>query len=351
MVDGKYALAIVGYGGMGEWHSDLIAGFDDLYVHGIFDINEKRQAYAQKKKGLKAYPDFETLLADPHVDIVLVATPNDTHKPLAIAAMKAGKNVVCEKPVTLCSADLKEMIETAEAYRVLFTVHQNRRWDGDFLTMKRIFESQMLGDVFNIESRVHGSRGIPGDWRGKKEHGGGMVLDWGVHILDQMLMMIPEKVKSVYAKLFHVTNPHVDDGFKIMLTFESGKTALCEVGTSNFVNLPRWYMQGREGTAVIHDFKGKGKIVSVENWHEKDVTPVKTAAGLTKTMAPRKKRTITETSLPVINSDIRDYYKNVMRAIEGKEAIIVTHSQLMRSMRLMEAAFKSHELNQSVDFE
>jgi len=163
--------------------------------------------------------------------------------------------------------------------------------------------------------------------------------------------MVPEKVKSVYAKLSHVTNSEVDDGFKIILTFESGTTALCEVGTSNFVNLPRWYMQGREGTAVIQDFKGKGKIVSTLVWHEKNVKPVITAAGLTKTMAPRRRRTITETSLPTVQSDIRDYYKNVIRAIEGKEAVIVTHDQLMRSMRLMEAAFRSHTLNQSVDFE
>lgn len=351
MVDGKYALAIVGYGGMGEWHSDLIADFDNLHVYGIYDIEPKRQAYAVKKKGLRTFRSLDEVLSDPQVDIVLVSTPNDSHKPLAIAAMQAGKNVVCEKPVTLSSADLQEMIDTAQACKVLFTVHQNRRWDGDYLTMKRIYDARMIGDVFNIESRVHGSRGIPGDWRGKKQHGGGMVLDWGVHILDQMLLMVPEKVKSVYAKLSHVTNSEVDDGFKIILTFESGTTALCEVGTSNFVNLPRWYMQGREGTAVIQDFKGKGKIVSTLVWHEKNVKPVITAAGLTKTMAPRRRRTITETSLPTVQSDIRDYYKNVIRAIEGKEAVIVTHDQLMRSMRLMEAAFRSHTLNQSVDFE
>lgn len=350
MVNNKYALVIVGFGGMGHWHNELVADFKDLFVHGIYDIDERKIEEA-KSKGIKTYNSLEDVLADPCVDIVLVSTPNDMHKPQAIAAMKAGKNVVSEKPVTLSSNDLQEMIDAANKYGVLFTVHQNRRWDADFITMKKIYDDNMLGDVFNIESRIHGSRGIPGDWRGRKKQGGGMVLDWGVHILDQMLLLVNEKVKKVYAKLNHVTNDQVDDGFKIVLTFESGKTALLEVGTSNFINLPRWYMQGENGTAVINSFNLDGKIVSVQNWDEKDVKPVKTAAGLTKTMAPRTEKTIRETSLPSVDSDIHDFYKNVIATIAGKEKIIVRHDQLMRVMKLMEAVFISDTLNQVVNFE
>ena len=101
--------------------------------------------------------------------------------------MKAGKNVVSEKPVTLCSADLQEMIEASRECGRFLTVHQNRRWDEDFLTVKKLLAEGTLGEVYRLESRVHGSRGIPGDWRQEKEHGGGMVLDWGVHLLDQAL--------------------------------------------------------------------------------------------------------------------------------------------------------------------
>lgn len=87
------------------------------------------------------------------------------------------------------SVDLAEMIEASEKYGKLFTVYQNRRWDGDFLTAKKIVDENMLGEISRIESRVHGSRGIPGDWRQLPEHGGGMILDWGVHLLDQVLML------------------------------------------------------------------------------------------------------------------------------------------------------------------
>ncbi|MEG0692242.1 MAG: Gfo/Idh/MocA family oxidoreductase, partial [Oscillospiraceae bacterium] len=229
--------------------------------------------------------------------------------------------------------------------------HQNRRWDADFLTMKKIYEEGLLGDVFNIESRVHGSRGIPGDWRGKKEHGGGMVLDWGVHIIDQILLMVKEKIKSVYCTLDNITNSEVDDGFRLVITFESGKRALLEVGTSNFIELPRWYMLGENGSAIINDWQLNGRIVRITNWDKNDAVPVATAAGLTKTMAPRTEETIATEELPTVETDIKDFYRNVMDNISGKAEILIKHDQLMRVMKLMEAAFKSAETNSIVEFE
>ena len=169
-------LGIVGYGGMGSWHGNIVKDIDGLIVKGVYDIKPERGELA-KERGFLSYHSLEELLSDEEIDIVLVSTPNDLHKPIAIQAMRAGKNVVSEKPVTLSSADLAEMIRVSEETGVLFTVHQNRRWDEDFLTIKKIYDENLLGGVFRIESRVHGSRGIPGDWRQEKEHGGGMVLD------------------------------------------------------------------------------------------------------------------------------------------------------------------------------
>ena len=311
-------LGIVGYGGMGSWHGNIVKDIDGLTVKGVYDIKPERGELA-KEQGFLSYHSLEELLSDEEIDIVLVSTPNDLHKPIAIQAMRAGKNVVSEKPVTLSSADLAEMIRVSEETGVLFTVHQNRRWDEDFLTMKKIYDENLLGGVFRIESRVHGSRGIPGDWRQEKEHGGGMVLDWGVHLLDQILMMIPGRLTRVYATLTNVTNTLVDDGFTAELTFECGIQALIEVGTSNFISLPRWYMLGQDGTAVIEDWDLSGRIVRAVGCDEKDITPVITAAGLTKTMAPRREDTIHTEKLPVVKSDIHDFYRNVCAAIKGEE--------------------------------
>ena len=217
--------------------------------------------------------------------------------------------------------------------------------------MKKIYDEGLLGEIFSIESRVHGSRGIPGDWRKEKQYGGGMMLDWGVHLLDQMLLLVPEKVQTVYAQMHHVTNEEVDDGFRMIMNFESGKTALIEVGTSNFINMPRWYMQGINGTAEMKGFGGDAKVVNILSWENSDAVPIKTAAGLTKTMAPRTDETIKESVFPHEHADIHDFYKNIVAVLEGKEEQIVRHDQMMRVMKLMEAAFRSDELGQVVTFE
>ena len=186
----KKRVAIVGFGGMGTWHANKLAESDVAELAGIWDIKPERNSVAEEK-GIHAYKSLEDLLADESVDIVTIATPNEFHKPIAIQAMEAGKNVISEKPVCMDHVELEEMIAASKRTGKLFTVHQNRRWDCDFLLMKDIYNSGELGEVFGIESRYQGSRGIPGDWRAEKEHGGGMMLDWGVHLIDQMLQISP----------------------------------------------------------------------------------------------------------------------------------------------------------------
>jgi len=347
----KHKLGIVGFGGMASWHFDLIKKIKNLEVVGVWDTQKARRDVAVTK-GVIAYENLESLLNDAQINIVLIATPNEVHKSIAIAAMKAGKNVVVEKPVTLNSVDLQEMIKVSEATGMLFTVHQNRRWDEDFLTVCEILKSNPLGEVFRIESRVHGSRGIPGDWRQLKECGGGMVLDWGVHLFDQILQMFPGvKLNKIYATTTNVTSQSVDDGFRAELLFENGICVMAEVGTSNFVSLPRWYVQGLNGTAVIDDFSKKGKMVIAVGENEKDIIPVVTAAGLTKTMAPRRDDSIKELPLPVVTSDITDFYQNVMAVIENGEESLIKLPEIARVMRLMEAVFESDRKKVVINFE
>ena len=336
--------ALIGYGGMGHWHVDKLKTIDEINICGIYDILPERREEAEAN-GLHAYESLEALLADEKIELVTIATPNDFHRPIAIQAMAAGKNVISEKPVTLSSLDLQAMIDASRKYGKIFSVHQNRRWDEDFLVMKRIYDENMLGRVFNIESRVHGSRGVPGDWRNTKLQGGGMILDWGVHMLDQLLQLVDEPIVSTFCTVSHVTNDEVDDGFKAIITFGSGLTAQVEVGTSNFINLPRWYMQGENGTAIINDWALNGEIVKVSDWEKRDAVPVVTAAGLTKTMAPRTEETIKRYPLPTVTSDVRDYYRNIIKAVRGEEKQLVTHPQMMRVVKLMEACFKSAEEN------
>ena len=336
----KKNVVVIGYGGQGGWHANHALNSDVVALAGVYDILPARNAVAEEK-GIHAYASFEEVLADKNVDIVVIATPNDDHKELVIRSLEAGKSVVCEKPVEMSVASLDEMIEAANRTGSFFTVHQNRRWDVDFLAIKEIIASEKIGAPIRIESRIHGSRGIPSDWRCQAAHGGGMILDWGVHLIDQMLQLITDPIERIYCVNTHITNQEVDDGFRLEITFTTGVTAYIEVGTFNFVALPRFYMQCKNGSAIIEDWRKQAHVVKCKYWHENDVLPVQTAAGITKTMAPRDEITVDEYDWEKPQSDVHDFYRNVVRAIDGKEPMLITHKQVRRVMQVMEAAFES----------
>ena len=117
-------------------------------------------------------------------------------------------------------------------------------------------------------------------------------------------------------------NKEVDDGFYLTITFKSGAVAFVEVGTYNFISMPRFYMKAEKGSALIIDWKEKTQVAKCKYWHENDVLPVQTAAGLTKTMAPRDSVTLDTYELDIPKSDVHDFYRNFVSAIDGK----TTHS-------------------------
>ncbi|MBR2044473.1 MAG: Gfo/Idh/MocA family oxidoreductase [Clostridia bacterium] len=346
----KKNLAVIGYGGQGAWHCTQALGSDVVNLVGTYDIREVRRN-AAKDNGIFVYDSNEALLNDPKVEIVVIAIPNDEHLEWVIKALEAGKNVICEKPVSMCVEELDKMIAAANKSGKLFSVHQNRRWDVDFLAMKQISRSGEIGKIINIESRVHGSRGIPSDWRCQKDCGGGMILDWGVHLIDQLLQIFKdEEIDTVYCENTHITNKEVDDGFKLTMRFKSGQRAYVEVGTYNFIALPRFYMQCENGTALITDWREKAKVAKMKAWNEKEVLPVQTAAGITKTMAPRDEITLDEYEIERPLSDVHDYYRNYVAALDGKAESLIKHSEVRRVMKVMEAAFESDRTGAPVKF-
>lgn len=338
----KIQLAVIGYGGMGGWHTRHALESDVVELRGIYDILPEKRALAESR-GIHAYGSFEEVLADPAVELVTVAIPNDQHESVCIRALAAGKHVICEKPVTLSCASLQRMFDAADAAGRRFTVHQNRRFDVDFLAMKQLHDSGEIGDFIRLESRIHGSRGIPSDWRGVKQYGGGMLYDWGIHLIDQVMQILTAPVTKIDCRFDHITNEEVDDGFRLDMTFADGKTAYVEVGTYNFIAMPRFYLRAKKGSAMITDWREECRVVKCTHWHENEVLPVQTAAGLTKTMAPRDELTTQSYTIPQPASDVHDFYRNFVRAIRGEEEQLVTHPQMMRVMRVIEAAFTSAE--------
>lgn len=346
----KKNIAVIGYGGQGAWHCKQILNSDVARLVGIYDIKESRCQVAAEN-GIHVYGSAQELLADEQVEAVVVATPNDSHKQLVIDALNAGKNVICEKPVEMSVEAFDSMCEAAKANHKLFTVHQNRRWDVDYLAIKQIVESKEIGDVIRIESRIQGSRGIPSDWRCTKAQGGGMLLDWGVHLIDQLLQIFAEEeITGVHCDMTNITGTEVDDGIRLTIYFASGKTAYVEVGTYNFLALPRFYMQCSQGTALISDWTKKAHVARLKAWNEKDVLPVQTAAGITKTMAPRDELTLDEYDVERPASDVHDFYRNFCAALDGREEPKITQPQVRRVLQVMEAGFKSAKERQTIWF-
>ena len=340
-----YKMAIIGFGGMGGWHHENVTKhIPDITVKGVFDIRQEARDNAVKK-GLYAYATAEELYADKELDLVLVSTPNDTHAPYAIACMEAGKNVISEKPVTLSVELLDSILAVSEKTGKFFTVHQNRRWDRDFLTVKKILADELLHKPYTIESRVQGSRRALHGWRGYKQNGGGMVLDWGVHLMDQMLNMMPGKVVGVAANLHQVFAPEVDDDFTAMFRFDNGLTYIVNIAMNCFIQQPRWHVSCEDGTAVVTNWECEGKLVKLADQTEVDWSEdiIYTAAGPTRSMAPRPKETTMELDLPKVTGEWADYYHNIAKVLGGEAEPIVTKPQIRRLMQLIEAVFAANE--------
>jgi scyllo-inositol 2-dehydrogenase (NADP+) len=337
----KQAIVIVGYGGMGSYHAKLIKDNAFLEVTGTYDILKDRREVSQQD-GYPAYESYEQVLNDAAVDVVLIATPNDVHKELALQAFKAGKHVICEKPVTLSVSDFKEMVSAADAAGRVLMVHQNRRWDEDFLTIKQMYNEKTIGDLFRIESRVHGANGIPGDWRHLEAHGGGMLLDWGVHLLDQILFMVDSRITSLSSRLSFILGDEVDDGFESIIEFENGVSVLIEVGTTNFITLPRWYVKGTEGTGIIEDWSLNGRIVTRNQDAVKvEPKPIQAGVGLTKTMAPPSEEATITGALPEPYRQSSSFFDNFAAVIQGEAEPIVKNEEVLRVLNLIEAVFES----------
>lgn len=348
----KHKFALIGYGGMAHHHKDALGRYDRAELKGIYDIDPSVMEKVVSD-GFYPYSSKEEIFFDSEIDGVVIATTNDAHKALAIEAMKNGKNVICEKPVTMSSDELCEIMEAAKEYGKVFTIDQNRRTNRDFVLMKRKVEEGLLGDVYVIESRVEGSRGMPKGWRTLKRLGGGMMLDWGVHLIDQLMYMYDGvKVTSVYCKMYNIQYSEVEDNFHMTMTFENGVTAHIEVATNNFITHPRWYVLGKEGTLQIDDWNCDGKIVRCidkEDIWEEEIFYTK--AGPTKTMAPRSEKS-TETIKISEPTDVVDnlsvVYNQFLDAVEGKAELTIKPEQALRVMKVMEAAFRSAE-NQTAE--
>ncbi len=334
-------VGIIGYGGMAKWHHHFCDTIDGIECVAAYDINPARVRLAEDK-GLRGYHDLDAFLGCGLFDTVVIAAPNDVHCELSCKAMRAGKNVICEKPVALDCNQLDQMIATSKEMGVLFTVHQNRRGDKDFATAKTIVDSGMLGNICSVHSRLYGSGGVLHGWRTAKARGGGILYDWGVHFLDQILCIFGfDQVACVYAQLNTLKNCEVDDYIHLTLQMKSGLQVRIEVGTFILEDVPRWLMIGSEATACINDFEAHGNIYALRSTLAAQDVIGMTANGPTRTFAPRPEGVKLTTSLPEVEVDNLDFYRNVRDVLNGNAELIVMPEQVRAVMHVMDCLQES----------
>ena len=339
---------IIGFGNMALYHVKELSNVDGFKYKAVYDVDDNKKQKA-REEGLLVYEHVEELLSDNEISVILVATSNETHKDYALKALKAGKNVICEKPATMTSSEYKELLDFAKDNGLILTTHQNRRSSVRYQTIKKLFNDNTLGSIFRVENRIQGSRGIADTWRRKKEKGGGMLYDWGAHMIDQILDLIPSKVVNVYCEMQKVGKYEVDDTFRLNLTFANEMTALIEVGTCNFIRHPLWMLFGKKGTAVVKDWDNSGEICLLTNTdikYEDEIKP--SIIGPSLTMALRGEDTIEYQPLPKIQNEENVIYENLVDVLNNNAKLYVTPEETYRVMQIIDLAFESAQKMQAI---
>jgi predicted dehydrogenase len=345
----KVKLGIVGFGFMGHCDAEMLKTFpkEEIELIAVADTDPKQ--LTDVPKGVEIYHSIEEMLEKADINTVMISTPNPSHLEMVEKSAAAGKHIICEKPAAMTTAQFDRMVEVTKENQVLFTVHQQRRWDTDYRIMKEVYDRHLVGDIYVIKSQLYGFNGNMHDWHIYPEMGGGMLYDWGVHLIDQILDMVDAPIESLYADMRNVVNERVDDYFNILIKFGNGITAEIELGTYYLTPKRAWFIGGNKGSALIDGFGGEGKIVRTA--HLLENVPGKitmTAAGPTRSFGPAGPGLLTEEALPEVEVNQRDYFVHFLKAFRGEEELIVKPEQVRRVLCVMEAVRESAKTGKAV---
>ena len=356
----KLRYAVIGYGFIGRRHVQTLLHSEEADCVAVCDRNERRRAEVKELlPDMPVYATAEEMYEKEQIDGVIISANNNQHKKLVIQAAEAKKHIICEKPAALSVADLDEMTAAVEKAGVTFTVHQQRRFDKDFQCVKTCYDQRLVGDMYTIQSSLYGYNGNMHDWHVYKDEGGGMLYDWGVHLIDQILYMVKGRLVSVYADVRNVINKEVDDYFKIILRFENQVTAEIELGTYFLSDQKdwferHWYVGGNKGSMYVNKFQPEGKIVRttrlLENVNEDQDKSAK-SYGPTRSFGVPEPGLIVTEEIPQVTCEQSDYFVNYFKAVKGEEEFLVKIPEVRRVLAVMEACRESARTMQSVKFE
>jgi predicted dehydrogenase len=339
-------VGLIGYGLAGSvFHAPLIAATEGLALDTVVTSHPERQQQARAE-----FPDVtlaatadELLDRAGELDLVVIASPNKTHVPLATAALKAGLPVVVDKPVAGTAAEARELAALAEERGLLLSVFQNRRWDNDFLTLRRLLEDGELGDVRRFESRFERWRPQPkGGWResGDPTEIGGLLYDLGSHVVDQALVLFGPATE-VYAEA-DVRRPgaETDDDTFIALTHASGVRSHLYVSATTPQLGPRFRVLGSRAGYVKYGLDPQEAALR-EGLRPGPRWGAEPESLYGRIGAGESPLTGGGTPVPTLPGDYPAYYAAVAEALRGAGANPVTALEAAAALDVLEAARRS----------
>ena len=338
--------AVIGYGYAGKFfHSYLIGLAEGLNLYAITSRNpEGRQAAAQDYPDVKIYDTIDQVIEDINVDLVILATPHDTHAELAIKAMDAGKHLVTDKIMCMNVAEAEAMIEASRQNSVLLSVFHNRRWDWDYLTVRKVIEDGLLGTPYLFQAAIM-RYGPPRGWRGIKKQSGGILFDWPAHFVDQALQLVSAPVETVFCDIHYDTRMETDIGNYANLLIKFANDVRYQIEVSNLakVEKPRWYVLGDLGGLIKHGLDPQERPMVAGNIEAAEEEPSNYARVWTE--ADGKVRELVVES---VRGSWKSYYQNISDVLNKGTELIIKPEEVKRTMLVYDAAMRSTETGEVV---
>jgi scyllo-inositol 2-dehydrogenase (NADP+) len=339
-------VGVVGYGLAGRvMHANLIRRVPELSIRAVVSGNPDRRAQAESDGVPRVHERFEALLEDDEVDLVVLATPHDTHAALTQRALAAGKHVVVDKPMAITLAEADAMVDAAARAGRMLSVFQNRRWDWDFLTVRKVIDEGLIGRPYLFETAVLSYREPRQSWRSDPATMGSLVHDWGAHLVDHALLLVGKPVERVSCRIVHARpQPAVGNYARIDLTFRDGPLYTIEVGNLSRPAKPRWYVLGDQGGILKHGLDPQERALRATGSIDDAYELPEERTRVTTNVAGQPGEIVME----AVRGTWVDYYRDVAAHLSTGAPLAVTAEQAREVIRVIDAAVRSDATGEPV---
>ncbi|ORX46061.1 NAD(P)-binding protein [Hesseltinella vesiculosa] len=350
----KVNVGVVGFGMSAQtFHCPLIVSSPHMNLVAVVErrSTKSQSAYA----GITTVTSTDDLFAMGNVDLVVITTPNGSHFDLAKQAMEKGKHVIVEKPFTVTSQEAELLVQVSKETGKVLSVYQNRRWDGDFLTVKKLIEQGYLGRLVEFESHFDRFRNFSKNgWREQEtSKGAGMLYDLGAHLIDQAnnLFGVPHSIYATISNQRQLPGANIDDDFIIILTYKEGHKALLRSSMlARQTPVLRYSLRGFHGSYVKHhldvqeDQLKAGKLPGDAGY---GTDPREHWGTLNSDLAGGVH---VDGKVETVKGNYLAFYNNVAEAILFGKPLAVTPEDGLLCMRLIELAQKSSDEGRTIFF-